>query len=212
MCAFERLDVREAAAEEHRRGNDEHRHVDQARDRHRDQHVDARVPVQRPRLVVVARDDAVLGQRGVQVDHVRHDRRAENADGEQYRLVALEVGDDRVLGDRPERRVGEPELSQVADADHGDERRDHSLERPEAEALQTEDQERDHAGQHSRRKERDSEQQLQPEGRAEELGEVGRHRDRLGLDPQEDRRAVRELFATELGQVAAGGNPELRGE
>ena len=140
---LERGDVEDAGAVEDRRGDDQHRHVDQAGDRHRDHHVDLRVVVEAPRLRVVARDDAVLGQRRVEVDHVRHHRRAEDPDREQHRLAARELRLDRVQRDRAERRVGEVELGQVADADRGHEAGDHGLEDPQAEALQAEDQEGD---------------------------------------------------------------------
>ena len=100
-----------------------------------------------------------------------------------------EVRDDGVLRDGSERRVREPELGEVTDADHRDEGRDHRLERAEAEALQAEDQERDHAGDHGGGEERDAEQQLDADCCAEELREVGGHRDQLGLDPEADRGA-----------------------
>ena len=58
---------------------------------HRDRHVDAVEAQQLAALVVVARLDALLRQRRVQVDHVRHHRRAEDAGGEQHRVGAVEA-------------------------------------------------------------------------------------------------------------------------
>ena len=145
----------------------------------------------------------------MQVDHVRHHGRAENADREQHGLVSGELGDDGVLRDRPERRMSEPELTEVADPDHDHERGDHRLERPESIPLKSEDQERDHAGDDGGGEERDAEQQLDPERGAEKLGEVRRHRDQLGLDPEAERGAAREAVAADLGQVAPRGDPEL---
>jgi hypothetical protein len=109
-------------------------------------------------------------------------------------------------------RVGKGQLHEVAGADHAHERRDDCLERPEAVPLQPQDQERRDPRHDRGGEERPAEQEMEAEGRAEELGEVGRHRDRLGLDPQPDRRASREPLAADLGQVAAGGDPELRRE
>ena len=212
MRAVERIDVVQSFAEEDGRGDDEHGNVDQAGDRHRDQHVDPRVAVEGPSLVVVLRDDPVLRQRGVQVDHMRHHRRADDADGEQHGLVALEVGNDRMLRHGSERRMRQPQLAEVADADHGDERRDHGFERAEAEALQSEDQERDHARQHRGREKRDPKQQLQAERGTEELREVGRHRNQLSLHPERNRRTTREPLAADLRQVAPRRDAELRGE
>ena len=57
---------------------------------------------------------------------------------------------------------------------------------------------------------RDSEQQVEPERGADHLGDVGRHRDRLGLEPEADRGPAREVLAAELGKVLAGGDAELR--
>ena len=71
-------------------------------------------------------------------------------------------------------------------------RRDHRLERPEAEPLQAEDRERGDAGDERRREERDPEEEVHAERGAEELGEVGRDRDRLRLQPEPDRRPARE--------------------
>src|SRR5881397_3028987 len=47
---------------------------------------------------------------------------------------------------------------------------------------------------------------------AAKLGQVGRHRDHLGLEPQRDRGPAREPVAADLGQVATGGDAELRRE
>ena len=89
---------------------------------------------------------------------MRHHRRADNPDGEQDRLVAGELGHDCVLRDLAQRRMCEPELSEVTDPDHRDECGDHRLERTEAVPLEPEDQERDHAGDDGRGEERDVEQ------------------------------------------------------
>ena len=51
---------------------------------------------------------------------------------------------------------------------------------------------------------------LRGEGRADELGQVGRHRDHLGLHPEAERGAAGEPFATHLGEVQPGGDAELR--
>ena len=102
--------------------------------------VDARVSVKPLRLLVVSGDDPVLRERGMQVDHVRHHRRADDPDCEQNRLVAGELGHDRVLRDLAQWRMREPELGEVTDADHRDECGDHRLERAEPVPLEPEDQ------------------------------------------------------------------------
>ena len=60
------------------------------------------------------------------------------------------------------------------------------------------------------RKQRQAGQQVDADRGAEELGEVGRHRDRLGLEPEQERGASRELLAAHLRQVAPRRDAELR--
>ena len=57
---------------------------------------------------------------------------------------------------------------------------------------------------------RHAEQQVERDRRADELGQVGRHRDELGLDPQAPGDRPREVLAAQLGQVAPGGDADLR--
>src|SRR6266480_3187356 len=52
----------------------------------------------------------------------------------------------------------------------------------------------------------------EPERGADELRKVGRHRDRLGLEPEEDHDRPREAVATDLGEVLPGRDSELRRE
>ena len=148
----------------------------------------------------------------MQIDDVRHDRRAEDADSEEDRLRALELGEDGVLRDREERRVRVEHLDDVAEADHADHCGDRGFERPEPETLQPEDPEGRDRGEDRGREEVDAEEEVEPERGAEELGEVGRHRDHLGLDPEKHRCAPREALAADLRQVHAGGDAELRRE
>ena len=65
------------------------------------------------------------------------------------------------------------------------------------------------AGDARRRKQPDPEEQVEPERGAEELREVGRHRDRLRLDPEPDRGAMRELLAADLREVASVAIPSF---
>ena len=143
---------------------------------------------------------------------MRHHRRAEDADGEQHRAAALELGQDGVPADRAEIRPRLEELDDVTGADREHDHADRRLERSEAEPLQAEDQERGDRGQHRRREEPDPEEQVHAERRAEELGEIGGDRNRLGLHPEPDRDAPREAVTADLGEVAARGDPELRRE
>src|SRR5919197_1511177 len=153
------------------------------------------------RLLVRLGPDPVLEQRGVKVDHVRHDRCAEDSDREQHRLSPGELRHHRVVRDRAERRLRLEDLAEVADADEADDGGDRRLEGPEPEALEPEDREGGHAGDERGREEPDPEQEVEAERGAEDLGEVGRHRDHLGLEPEADRRPARAPLATDLGEV-----------
>ncbi len=81
---------------------------------------------------------------------------------------------------------------------------------PEPEALQPEDEKRRDGGDDRRGEQADPEQQVEANRRAEELGQVGGHGDRLRLEPEPNRLAVGELLAAYLWQVAPGRDPQLR--
>ena len=140
-------DVVEAARVEDGRGGDQHAHVDQPGDRHRDDDVDELEAEDAAARLLRRPDDAVLRQRRVEVDHVRHARRAEDADREQHALGAVEAGHEEAVGDAGAGRVGLQHLEAEGDDDDADEDRDHGLEAPEAARLQREDHERRDAGQ-----------------------------------------------------------------
>ena len=61
-------------------------------------------------------------------------------------------------------------------------------------------------------KQRHVEEQVQRDRGADELGQVGGHGDELGLDPQPPGHRPREVVAAQLGQVAPGGDADLRRE
>ena len=59
---------------------------------------------------------------------------------------------------------------------------------------------------------RDAEQQLQRDGRAEHLGQVARGDRDFAEDPQDDRRPARVRIAARLREIAAAGDAQPRGE
>ena len=131
-----------------------------------------------------------LHERAVQVDDVRHDRRAEDADGEHDAVGAVEAGHE--AGEQRARvDVDLGEVVEEAEADDPEEARDGQLEAPVAALLQREDAERDDRGDQPRRERRHAEQQVERDRRADELGEVGRDRDDLRLRPTGPRSARR---------------------
>ncbi len=100
-------------------------------------------------------------------------------------------------------------LVEEAGEDDPEQRADREFEAAEAERLELEDPERDHAGDQPGGEQRHAEQQVQPDRGAEELGDVGRHRHDLGLYPHAPGERAREVLANDLGVVAVGDDPEL---
>ena len=86
---------------------------------------------------------------------------------------------------------------------------DRELEAPVAARLQREDPERHHGGHQAGGERWDAEQQVERDRCADELGEVGRDRDDLGLDPQSPGDRARQRVPGQLGQVAARGDADL---
>ena len=181
-----------------------------ARDAHRDHHVD-QLEAEDPALLLLGRaHDPVLGERRVEVDHVRHHGRADDPDREENALGALERRDESPCATR----AGSGSARKTCEANA-------TTMTPMSAAITAS----------SRRKPRAwsarianaatpvisaagksgiPKRRLQADRGADELGEVGRHRDHLRLEPEPDARPVREPLAAHLGQVHPGGDPELR--
>ena len=128
----------------------------------------------------------VAGQAGVQVDGVRHHRRAEHRGGQQHALGALEARH-QPLGGVGERWRLDEQAGQESDRDDQQQAADHPLERSLAAAvLHGEQQQRHRAGDDATDQQRQVEQQVQRDGAADDLGEIGCHGDQFGLQPVGD--------------------------
>jgi len=78
--------------------------------------------------------------------------------------------------------------------------------------LEAEDAEGDDGRDQPGGEEGDAEDQVQAEGGADELGEVGCHGHDLGLDPQHHVCGLAEGLSAQFGQALAGGDRRLRGQ
>jgi len=78
-----------------------------------------------------------------------------------------------------------------------------------AEGLQGQDGKDHHPGQQSGGQHGDAQQQVEAEGGAEKLGQVGGQGGDLGRHPKRQARRPREAGATVLGKGLAGGDPQL---
>ena len=184
MCApVDRVDAGQTRAVEELGGDGQHGQVDQPGEAERDDHVGALEPKHAGALGVVVDGHAALGERGVEIDGVRHDGRADDPDREVQGLGRAESRRQEALEAVVRGRADLEGLVEEAEEDDPEQRRDRELERAVAAAAQLEEAEGDEAGHHAGDEERDVEEQVEPERRAEELGDVGRHRDELRLHP-----------------------------
>ncbi len=139
---------------------------------------------------------------------MRHHRRAEDAERE---VEHLRIADD--LGRRRETAnhlspigIGERDLDRKAQRDHAEQRDHQSLDPAESELLQIEDQEDVERRDDDAELERNAEDQVEPDRRADHLGDVGGDDRDLGQEPQDEGNRLRIGGAAGLGEVAAGGD------
>src|SRR5262249_36025522 len=97
-------------AVEERRGHDHHREVHGPRQGHRDHHVDPLEPKDLTAFPPIASHDAALGERRVEVDHVRHDGRTDDPRRQQDAFGVAESGGEEVLDDLAAVGVGVDDL------------------------------------------------------------------------------------------------------
>ena len=167
----------------------------------------------RRRGVGRGRREPVAGQRAVRVDRVRHDRRAEDGCRQQHRSGALEARN-QPADDAAGVGRGEEHAEREADRDDREQPDHHELERPRAPpGLHQQQDDRDRSGDDAAPQQRDAEEQVQRDGSADDLGDVGRHRDELGLQPvRASRPRAADAAAEHLGQALARDDAELRRE
>jgi len=129
--------------------------------------------------------------------------------------LELERPDEREAWDEPvdEARHVYSDLEEVVQEPEQDEPEhggDRQLEAAVAARLEGEDPEGDDRGDQAGREQRYAEQEVERDRRAHELGEVGGDRHHLGLEPQPEGHRSGHRVAAQLGQVAFGGDPDLR--
>ena len=148
----------------------------------------------------------------MQIDRVRHDGGADDADGQEQRLG---VGDFRrhqmVRRRRPIDRSDE-HFEEIANTDHADDRADDQFEWPEAVTLEHQQAVGHERGHAHAGDERHVEQQRQADGAAEKLGEVGRHGGNLADPPHRQHHRTRKMVAAHFREVLAGDDAELGGQ
>ena len=194
---------------ESRRRHVHHRQVDQPGQAEGNQHVDVREAQDLAAIARPLRLDPVLGEAGMDVDRVGHDRRPHDADRQEDRARVAQPGDGRALQHAGPVRAGQEGLDQVADRHHSDQAADDRLDGAEAAALEGQDGVGGDAGDGGADQQGKAEEEVEGDRRAEELGQVGRHRGDLADSPHGERDRSREVLPRELGQVLPGGDANL---
>ena len=196
-------------------GEDENRSVDEEREHQRGGGVDVGEADGFALAGGGARVVARLDDGGVQVEVVRHDGRAEDADGDVEHFVVGDDGgggDEEVVDDGQPVGVGAEDLDAKEHADGADEGDDEGFEIAEAAVLEEQDEEDVGAGDEDAVDERDAEEELQRDGGADDFGEVAGGDGDFGEDPEGDGGAARVGLAAGLGEVALGGDAEFERE
>ena len=194
------------------RGHHHHGDIDEAGDGKRNDHFAVGEAQNFSPLGVVAYRHPRLRQAGMQIDRVRHDGGADDADRQQQRLGIGDFRRDQMIRRRrPVDRRNE-HFEEIAKADHADDRADDQFERPEAVAFEHQqavghDRGHAHAGY-----QRHVEQQRQADGAAEKLGEIGRHGGNLADHPHRQHHRTRKMIAAHFRKVLAGDDAELGGQ
>ena len=212
MRFFNRTDARQSLAVKCGCRHNQHRRVHESRRAHRDDYVEQFEFVESLQHAWIARDDATLGQCRVQINHVRHHRRAEDAAGEQNAFRAAELWHDRVIRDLSPVCLADKCFGDVTQRDHADERGDDRFERTKPVAFETQDHERKDRGEDACREKRHTEQQIKSQRRAEKFRQVGRHRDEFRDDPHTPHDPLWIILAALFRQIQTAGDAEFRGE
>ena len=130
-----------------------------------------------------------------------------------YRLSAVESRGTRPVSDLARPPASPRRIStQEAAADHRDQREDEGLDRADAEALQPQQQQGVGAVISTPAQQRNVEQQVEPDGRAEHLGQVAGGDGDFAQHPEREVDGARVGFAAGLRQVAAADDAQPRAD
>ena len=152
----------------------------------------------------------MLCQGGVQVNHMRHNGRPEDASCQEYRFRGGQTWDHHPFTQLHQIRLGEDQLHNIGCSNKQQQTADDFFQRLLSSALQHQNKESRNPGQHSPLQQRHAEDQFKSNRSPNEFGKVGCHGDNFSLDPVQPNRRTRVVVADLLGQVFARGNAELR--
>ena len=207
MCLLDAGDLEPIAVEDCG-AEDKDRHVDEKRRVQRNRRIDQVVAASGRLARRIGADLTRLHQRRVEVQVVRHDRRAEDAD----RDVQRSPGHVRHEPREHRRRVGagQEDLEEEASSDRHHHRQDNRLHLPHPPLLEPQQQERVERRDQAPPEHRHAEEELQRDDRAQHLGQVTGGNRNLGQHPEHRVDGERILGAAGLRQVVLGHHPEPR--
>ena len=196
------------------RGHDENGGIDQKREVERQEAVNEIEPHRGPQAFGRPFDGAGLDNGGMEIEIVRHNRGAENTDGDEEHLRVghnFEPGDE-AAHDSAEARPDENDFNQITGPDDADQCDDDDFEKAEAPMLQVKD------GQNVERRQAHSpgegkpEKQVEGDGGADDLRQVASGNRDFAEDPKPYRCAPRIVGSARLGEVPLRHNAEPHGE
>jgi hypothetical protein len=210
------LDFRDAVrgAVEGRGGDDQDGGVDEKREHERHGRVNGReldgLAFALGRRLILAR----LHDGRMEVEIVRHHRGAEDAHGDKKHR---RIRDDLELGreaaeHRHDAGFGENDFRQETPADHHNERDDERLNVAKALVLKKHHEQYVERGDAHAPDQRDAEEQIQRDGRADDFREVARADGRFAEQPEHDGDGLGVMVPAGLGEVAPGDDAELGAE
>ncbi len=204
------LSDHDAPLEKHRRGHDENRRIDEECRIERDCGVDgvesARLAFSFIRWIVGAR----LHQRGVEIEVVGHDRRADDAYGNVQ--TPFRKGRAESLNDLPPLRRRYKDLEDKAQANDGNQEQDKALEFSHPEILNREEQHGVERGNNDAHQEGQPEEQIESYGGSEDLGQIARGDRDFCQDPEKVCNRSRVVVSAGLGEVPTRHDAKPRGQ
>jgi hypothetical protein len=157
---------------------------------------------------------AGLNNGGMQVKVVGHDGRAKNSNADVEHLLVFKDVD---AGHESEQHAGkagfgEKQFEGEAGADGNDQRDDESFDIAEAFVLEIENSKDIQAGNHATPDERNAEEELEPDGRTDNFGEIARSDRDFAKNPKEPNNGRGVVIAASLGEIAARDDAKLDAE
>ena len=192
-------------------GKHQHGQIHRAGQQQRPSHINLRAfELTLDRWLLAARV-MVVHQRGVQVDGMRHHRSTQNRSGHQHRIRTLKTRN-QPLGHFDGIRRGHEQTRDKAERDNQQHHDDDALECGlRFAALEPQHHSGDRTDDQAAEEHRQTEKQIQRDGAANHLRQIGGDGDDLGLHEEHEPAGVAHTFAQQLGQGFIGHNTELGG-